>query len=81
MRRFDLKSCSAEGAVHVSLQKWKMEQAWPIEQSPVGAEQVLQELGNHVEEGRAPRDGFGAAESLRARAALQFVMMFCGDEK
>lgn len=46
-----------------------------------GAEQVLQELGNHVEEGRAPRDGFGAAESLRARAALQFVMMFCGDEK
>lgn len=37
--------------MHVSLQKWKMEQAWPMEQSPVGAEQVLQELGNHVEGG------------------------------
>lgn len=48
--RFDLeKGHGAEGEVHVSLQKWKMEQAWPMEQSPVGAEQVLQELGNHVE--------------------------------
>lgn len=58
--------------MYLSLQKWKIEQAWPIEQSPVGAEQVLQELGNCVEERRAPRDGFGAAESLWAHTMLRF---------
>lgn len=58
--------------MYFSLQKWKIEQGWPIEHSPVGAEQVLQELGDCLEERRAPRDGFGAAESLRARAMLQF---------
>lgn len=50
MRRFDLEKCT-EGAVQLPLQKWKIEQVWPIEQSPVGAEEVLQ--GNCVEE-RAP---------------------------
>lgn len=39
---------------------------------PMGAEQVLEELGDCLEERRAPRDGFAAAESLRARAMLQF---------
>lgn len=46
--------------------------------APRGAEQVLQELGNHVEGRRAPWDGFGAAESLRAPATLRFVVLFCG---
>lgn len=38
----------------------------------MGAEQVLEELGDCLEERRAPRDGFAAAESLRACAMLQF---------
>lgn len=59
-------------SVSVSLQKWKIKQGWPIGQSPVGAEQVLQELGNRVEERRAPRDGYSAAASPRACATLQF---------
>lgn len=41
-------SCNASMigiAVH-SLQRWRIKQVWPIEQSPEGGDQVLQELGN-----------------------------------